>query len=329
MQRLLQTFNNKISPAQSMKLFTAPKANHRSWTDHFLYLTAVSDAAGTVRASTEVATHAKKLERDVINVVEARKESKVKVKSKTTFGDDDQRTCYKCGEVGHIRSMCPQLKKKVPRAGFTFVIGNGGRLQENHWVLDSGSSRHLVNDLQLLVNPRDCRNECLTAATDGGVLRITKQGSVNIEVVALGVVNTIQLLDVQYAANLERNIISYGKLEAKGCVLEYRRGRRVLTSGVGGAPVMDVDCNNNVLVVEVMGPNNKVSSSPREAMMAVLNSHEYESDSDVQSGTLMHFHRRLGHLCFDTIIKMAKDPTSAIRLTDTKRMHCLACAQGK
>uniref|UniRef100_A0AAV1U9I7 Uncharacterized protein n=1 Tax=Peronospora matthiolae TaxID=2874970 RepID=A0AAV1U9I7_9STRA len=46
MQRLLQTFTTKISPAQSMKLFTAPKASHQNWTDHFLYLTAVSDACG-------------------------------------------------------------------------------------------------------------------------------------------------------------------------------------------------------------------------------------------------------------------------------------------
>ena len=43
----------------------------------------------------------------------------------------------------------------------------------------------------------------------------------------------------------------------------------------------------------------------------------------------MQFHRRLGHLCLDTIIKMANDPGSGIRLTDTKRAKCLACAQGK
>ena len=36
-----------------------------------------------------------------------------------------------------------------------------------------------------------------------------------------------------------------------------------------------------------------------------------------------------GHLCLDTIIKMAKDPGWDIRLTDTKRVKCLACAQGK
>ena len=87
------------------------------------------------------------------------------------------------------------------------------------------------------------------------------------------------------------------------------------------ARVMDVDCNNNVLVVKVMIPKIKVSSTSREAIMAVLNSSEYESDSDALSGILMQFHRRLGHLCFNTIIKMAKNPSSAIRLTHTTRLN--------
>ena len=43
----------------------------------------------------------------------------------------------------------------------------------------------------------------------------------------------------------------------------------------------------------------------------------------------MHFHRCLGHLCFNKIIKMAKDPASAIRLTDMTRQKCLDCAEGK
>ena len=38
------SLSTKITPAQSMKLFTAPMAVHR--TDHFLYLTAVSDSCG-------------------------------------------------------------------------------------------------------------------------------------------------------------------------------------------------------------------------------------------------------------------------------------------
>ena len=91
----------------------------------------------------------------------------------------------------------------------------------------------------------------------------------------LGVVNTIRFLDVQYAANLERNIISDGKLEAIGCVLEYRGGRRVLTSGIGNAPVINAYCNNDELIVTVMDLNAKVSSTSRKAMMDVLYSPEY------------------------------------------------------
>ena len=44
--RILDMFSTRLSPAQSMKLFTAPKASHRSWMYHHLYLTAVSGACG-------------------------------------------------------------------------------------------------------------------------------------------------------------------------------------------------------------------------------------------------------------------------------------------
>ena len=102
----------------------------------------------------------------------------------------------------------------------------------------------------------------------------------------------------------------------------------MLSSGVGGTPIIDVACSNNVLVVVVNDHSNRNTKPPREALMTVINSPEPEYDSDVQCGTLIHFHRCLGHLCFDTIIKMAKDPASGIRLTDMTRQKCLACAKG-
>ena len=71
--------------------------------------------------------------------------------------------------------MCPRGSKKSSRENFTFAIGNGKCIQEHHWIFDSGSSRHLVNYLSLMVDPEDYYSECLTAATDGGVLRVTKQ----------------------------------------------------------------------------------------------------------------------------------------------------------
>ena len=81
--------------------------------------------------------------------------------------------------------------------------------------------------------------------------------------------NLVTLLDVQYAENLERNILSYGKLEAKGCVLEYRGGKRVLTSEIGGVPVMDVERCNNVLVIAVQHHRKGIIDTPQEGIMAV------------------------------------------------------------
>ena len=63
--------------------------------------------------------------------------------------------------------------------------------------------------------------------------------------------------------------------------------------------------------------------------MAAITTSEYISDSDAQSGILMESHHRFGHLCYDTIVKMAHDSASGIILTDTKREKCLACTKGK
>ena len=43
MQKLLQTFTTKITPAQSMKLLNAINSSQVSLTEHFLYLTTKSD----------------------------------------------------------------------------------------------------------------------------------------------------------------------------------------------------------------------------------------------------------------------------------------------
>ena len=167
----------------------------------------------------------------------------------------------------------------------------------------------------------DCNHEFFTAASDEGPLRITKQGSAMIRFKKLGSINTIRLLDVQYNSNLGRNIISFGLLEKKGCVLEYREGRRILVSHPGGSPIMDVDRINDVLIVnvydDILTDTFHVCGSPLEAVIAILNGDGDGNKTNVRHMSLLQFHRRLGHLCYDTIVKMVRDPASGIKLTDT------------
>lgn len=46
MEKMLETFKTNITPAQAMQLFTAPKDSRRTWPEHYMYLVAVSEAAG-------------------------------------------------------------------------------------------------------------------------------------------------------------------------------------------------------------------------------------------------------------------------------------------
>ena len=96
---------------------------------------------------------------------------------------------------------------------------------------------------------------------------------------------------------------------------------------------MDVDRINDVLIVKVYDDNLtntfRDCGSTLEAVMAIVNDDVDGYKMTVQHGSLLHFLRRFGHLCYDTIVKMARDPASGIKLTNTKRVNCLACAQGK
>lgn len=49
----------------------------------------------------------------------------------------------------------------------------------------------------------------------------------------------------------------------------------------------------------------------------------------VQKVPLLYFHRRFGHLNFNTIERLASSPHSRIEFTDHAQEQCLACAQGK
>ena len=140
-------------------------------------------------------------------------------------------------------------------------------------------------------------------------------------------ITKVRLLDVQYAENLERNIISYGILEAKGFGIAYMGDHRVVGNIDSGVVIFDVDKKNNVLTVR--DHDRGGVKLPSDVLMTALAQSEIEVSQDVQQGTLMNFHRRLAHLNYDTILRMAKDPAFGIQLIDETRADCLACAQGK
>uniref|UniRef100_A0AAV1VI71 GAG-pre-integrase domain-containing protein n=1 Tax=Peronospora matthiolae TaxID=2874970 RepID=A0AAV1VI71_9STRA len=91
--------------------------------------------------------------------------------------------------------------------------------------------------------------------------------------------------------------------------------------------IFEVFRRNNVLTIDVMGEST-TDARVRVVNLAVQEGFD-EIDEAVTDTTLLELHQRLGHLSYDTIVRMADSAGSGIRLTDRTRPNCLTCAQGK
>ena len=87
-------------------------------------------------------------------------------------------------------------------------------IEGGDWILDSGASRHLVNDESLLIDSTTCVHEISMA--DGESLRLTRVENVCLEVLARGRKKNVTLNEAYLALRLAKKIVSYGKLKSKG-----------------------------------------------------------------------------------------------------------------
>eukprot|EP00644_Phytophthora_capsici_P005568 jgi/Phyca11/76641/gw1.2.755.1 len=284
MERMLETFKTNITPAQAVKLFTMPKDPKRTWPEHYMYLVAVSEASGGSAEYLVLNNIVQYASADLRMVLMAKAWELESGKGKNLGRE----------VVGHIRPMCPERTGVgAGRPDVTLAVGED-ELDEtdDFWILDSGSSRHLVNDASWLEDVEECADQCVQP--NGDPLHISKKGNVTLRVTACGAVQTVKLTDVYFAKGVIHNLISYGQLDQKGFVLGRRGGHRVVAARDGGQVIM-------------------------AALEEEANKSDEDSDGDVQTGTLVEFHRRLGHLNYDAVERLAKDVSSGIRLTDRKR----------
>ncbi|GMF45513.1 unnamed protein product [Phytophthora fragariaefolia] len=263
----------------------------------------------------EPAKH-KNLGREVVGVVGERR-------------GKDTRSCYECCKPGHLRAACPKRTRGGTRKpGLTLAVSEGPGKQEEAWILDSGSSRHLIKNASWLDDVEDGEDECVQP--DGNALKVTKRGTLTLRVTAGGEPRTVTLTNVYYAENVVHILISYGQPDQNGYSLMRKDDQRVVATHDGKTVASDVELRNGVLVVP--GMVEPELERPTEVIMAALSNANEEPESasaDVQLGTLVEFHQRLWHLNYDAVERLARDPSSGIQIAPLRRVNCLTCAQGK
>ena len=108
----------------------------------------------------------------------------------------------------------------------------------------------------------------------------------------------------------------------------YNGTKRALVRRSDDKVVSHVSMDNIFLYVMTVGTKYS-PSAPSDVLMAII-THETSDESvkEMQSGSLYHFHQRLGHFGYDEVEWMAKDPAPGTKNKDRSRPTCVSCAEG-
>uniref|UniRef100_A0AAV1TH46 GAG-pre-integrase domain-containing protein n=1 Tax=Peronospora matthiolae TaxID=2874970 RepID=A0AAV1TH46_9STRA len=146
---------------------------------------------------------------------------------------------------------------------------------------------------------------------DGKSPRLTKAEIVRPEVLARGAKKSMKLTEVYLAPRLAKNIVSYGKRECKWFALVYDGGKRALARPSDRAVAFDVAIDSIVLYFETTATRGRHGAE--DAIMTALEAIATNVDAcGTHEASLQHWNQRLGHLAFDTIVRMSRDPATVV-----------------
>ena len=264
----------------------------------------------------------------------------------------EKRKCFNCNKTGHISRDCKAPKKDTKKSyedkkkdkksneDFVFSVVCGDETctevevencantieGENSivWILDSGCSRNFTGNPRLL-GPDAKGAETRLILPDGTRAKSTRRGSIAMTTEVKGIINRVTVENVEYVPGFKRNLLSYVNLERKGIRLVYEGNKRYLVRTATDTKVAEVQSEGDILTV-----HGELSGAMANANLvcSVIESQEHVTEA-AHEDTLFNWHKRLGHQSYEAIEVLASKPGSGIKLTDTKKPHCLTCSEGK
>lgn len=238
-------------------------------------------------------------------------------------------TCYFCGRAGHTKAKCYKFKKHNNKKNDAALLTAGtGILKCSDWIVDSGATAHMCNDIEWFHNIVKCdRTVCVA---DGSTLSCLGVGEVHIPLK-----NKTQVVtDVLFLPNLSTNLISVSKLSEKGlsvifthkrCQIFKKDSMIVSATRQGGIYILDNVCGMSLSDSQVQSD---VAMNGVEAVLepqSLLNTEANMNASEL-------WHKRLGHLSYKGVSVLRK-LVSGINLPSTQHdatiSKCVSCVEGK
>lgn len=238
--------------------------------------------------------------------------------------------CFNCNQRGHKSNVCPKEKrnnrnnsndqnshKNDFKRRDVYLTGTdfSNKKSSNdivEFVIDCGSTEHMVNDLSLLNNVRQFSSYPIGVAKEGQSLDISKGGTLDVQSFDNGREGIeITFTQVLFTPELKENLISISKLDELGVEFSIRNGKMVARS------------HNRILfqAKKIGGLYWTQFKIQKPSVNLAVNMKE--------SNEL--WHRRLGHLSMNSVHKMISSGTvkGVCRKLSADLDFCDCCVKSK
>lgn len=233
-------------------------------------------------------------------------------------------SCFFCKSSEHFKQDCPKYKEwkkkknnkqqqtvnKVNTVEERDVLFNVGTIKGG-WILDSGATRHVVNDKKFFTSLNESYNGEIEVA-NGDVVKVIGIGTGKIKLIdSSNSIKSATVNEVLYAPSLVGNIISVRQLVKAGYEVNF------------SAHLCEIKHNGKqIAVADLLNDLYKLRESDKVNSAVKLHHKEH---------CIHHWHKIFGHRDPEAIKKMCADGlVDGLRINECDiRMSCDTCMKGK
>lgn len=229
-------------------------------------------------------------------------------KYKKKFTEKKAKKCYICKSPSHLANMCDEKKNGSAKLASSSAFGAftaGADVKKDEWCIDSGASSHMTPYSDILENKQPSNHHGDIQSSSDSAMKVSGFGKATIKTSN----NEIAIKKVLHVPELAVNLLSVSKIV---------EGENEVLFNKHGCFIYDGDGNLLLKCKETNGIY-KVNTNRNVCMLAK------------KTDNAMLWHRRLGHINFQSLKKMRDEAVHGIEFADddTFIKRCEVCARGK